>query len=107
MVASDEDFEKFKSVAKELIRLAFQKNLQAQSVLWFNKFLPTMEKNQFTASNYSQFFRRFPSVEEVRLFKAGDVNDRLSTFLGNVTEESASLKGKSGMSCCFFSNISS
>ena len=106
-VANDEDFKTFKLIAKEVLESAFKDTLPTRFVYWFNTFLPTMEKNQFTATNYSLFFDYFPSVEEVRLLVADKANDNLTRFLGNVTEESASLKGKSGMSCCFFSNISS
>ena len=93
-VGNDEDFKTFKSIAKVVLESAFKDTMPTRFVYWFNKFLPTMEKNQFTATNYNQFFRRFPSVEEVRLLVADKANDNLTRFLGNVTEESASLDGK-------------
>ena len=106
-VGNDEDFKTFKSIAKVVLESAFKDTMPTRFVYWFNKFLPTMEKNQFTATIYNLFFDFFPSVEEVRSHGIYDANDNLTTFLGNATRESTSLKGKIWLSFCFFFNISS
>lgn len=60
---SDEMFDKFKLIANAALKLALRADNPSNFVYWFYKFLPNMEKNQFTVGNYDMFFEDFPRIE--------------------------------------------